>query len=421
MLIERLNLWLDLEEFNALYDIKEEEIAKGLYELPDNDTKEAQAGNDATKTWHSNVTDHLNSNRGRQQLLAAWSTEIAQRHNPGGGGQTDLFGSYRSTLPETIAQNKDVGEGATDGWLGAVVSYEAAWNQFEFQIKDSKLQEAISDARAPYLQKRLEYYVNDIGFRKRRRAVAQCKLHRKMVEASQPNGVLNYTPRIRASERRIAMDISAIYERLVSVKAGLSLLFDIRSPDIPTPAFGLVEQLVEWTRKAIDVYQWKTYFDTSSVIRISLSKALGPEFLSKLFRGASFSIDWNNLPDCVLARLRGASMSFAPKEGSKVQSLTLKVKPPSSASFRYGENPEPPADLKKQFLNYTPECVFGRVHSSNAAQAPDVLGTTSWNNASPVGEWFAQILGPHPHGTPLAEIDDIYLDILLVCQTTIAR
>ena len=240
-----------------------------------------------------------------------------------------------------------------------------------------------------------------------------------MVEASQPNGVLNYTPRIRASERRIAMDISAIYERLVSVNAGFSLLFDTRSPDIPTPAFGLVEQLVEWTRKAIDVYQWKTYFDTSSVIRISLSKALGPEFLSKLLRGASFSIDWNDLPDCVLARLRGASMSFAPKEGSKVQSLTLKVKPPSSASFRYGESPEPPADLKKQFLNYTPECVFGRVHSSNAAQAPDILGTTSWNNASPVGEWFAQILGPHPHGTPLADIDDIYLDILLVGQTAI--
>ena len=139
MLIERLNLWLDLEEFDALDDINEEEITQGFYELPVNDTKEAQAGNDATKTWHSNVTDHLNSNRGRQQLLAAWSTEIAQRHTGGGAGQTDLFGSYRSTLPETIAQNKDVGEGATDGWRGRSCRMRLRGTSSKFRLRTANL------------------------------------------------------------------------------------------------------------------------------------------------------------------------------------------------------------------------------------------------------------------------------------------
>jgi len=156
--VDQTNLGLDLDEFQALQAINDDEVSAGLFQVGFWDASSASASDLATKQAQTNLLAWIQGREEDQKRLAAWSTENAQQPlATGWEGKLSkhtlkLFGGW--TPPQVPG-----GTSATDGnVIGGNLSYQLAAYSLDYS------QQQIG-AQIAGLPKKLVW-----GFSSRRRA-----------------------------------------------------------------------------------------------------------------------------------------------------------------------------------------------------------------------------------------------------------
>jgi hypothetical protein len=419
MRIAQFNLWLDLEELEALTAINDTEVAEGLDEVPLNDAKVNLDSERANFVGRNAQVLYLKNNAARLRQLAAWATEVSlRRPGPPSSGTTVTFGVFQSSLPETQAQGKD--DGPTE-WLASVIAYEIAHHQFWMNQLSIEADRDTSGAKIPSLEKKVGFFQKNLQFQAARRAVARLKLNRRIIEASRPNGCLNYTTRIKQSEERIIQDIIDAYKRMVAIQEGLRKIFGVEMQSLPVPGQGFVDGMVRWLRDAQDQLEVLSIHDKACALRISLKDSIGPHFAESLVSssGLRLQLPISALPNARFIRLRGVSSTFLPTASGRPDYLSLRLSPPTVGKFNH-TNTTPVSDSDGRLVEHdqpATEGVLGRVQSVLSPVTPDIIGAPEWNNISPFGIWTLHLIEGRDWSKTLKEsVEDIFLDFLVEYQ-----
>jgi hypothetical protein len=236
-----------------------------------------------------------------------------------------------------------------------------------------------------------------------------------------PDGALNYKERYEALEAQIAIDFLDAYARLGAARDGMARLFGYGAngePDLPD-GHPPLETLVAWTRLAIS---WLVRFghrEQTFSVSISLRKSIGEaewtrvvgEMDARSVSNVAFSYSIGPpLNGYLYVRTVGIS-AVAVGDGFGGR-LALSIRYPEHALSQQRTG----AKLDWLLIDQEalPSAYLGRVEASSSNRAPEIVGTISLKNASPIsadgqqGHWKVQIAAA---GGSLKGLSDIYLEL----------
>ncbi len=199
-------------------------------------------------------------------------------------------------------------------------------------------------------------------------------------------GALDYASQAKGLSARIARDFDDAYTRAAVAADGLTEIFGY---GVGMPKAGTEDRLdltVKWVRDAIEWINAFSQLDQSFVVRLSLGELLTATSWAEVATTKQFfHVPSNLFRDHTHIRLRGIScqLPFDYPLGSLWSArITLPVL--ASYIFEY-ENGKPRVEsvaLQREL----PSCYVGRLESISCARAPDLAGTVSLMNASPIGK-----------------------------------
>ena len=412
--VDQTNLSLDLNEFQTLQAINDDEVAAGLFQLGLWEASSASASDVAVKQAQTGLISWIQGREEDQKRLAAWSTENAQQplatgwENKLSKHTLKLFGGW--TPPQIPS-----GTSATDGnIIGGNLSYQLAAYSLDYGQQQIGAQVAPIDARAEFVNKRLVYSQADAGFKERRRNAAHQKLVAKLSATLAPDGPLNYQDRLRAIEERAAVDLREAHARMRVVGRGLQVVYGLNILPVPAlpsgeqdyPPSNLMEQTIHWIRATGLILQDLYARDQDVVFTLSIKDLLHSTAFRDGRESGSWTFDFPSgyLQHQRLVRLRGISASTR-CESSRRYSIV--VTPPTDVIMIHG----PKWEGVKHRQHVDP-CWISRIRDENSRRPPDVFGVRTLWNASPFGAWT---IAAAP-GTDFKELDDLLLSFNLTSQ-----
>ena len=244
-------------------------------------------------------------------------------------------------------------------------------------------------------------------------------------ELAKDHGPLDLGPMVDALKKRFASDFVDAYVRITVAYDGLREFygFDGSPPPTNDPAEDLMEPIdanVGWVRNAI---RWLIAFgqlDQTWILALSLRECIKNENEWKAINSsdafeftAKFSLLAELFSSHRFVRLRGVS-GFIIHESPNVAPWTFDIRAPKSAfSYQWAVKPLP---IVQEML---PGCRLGRVESRQSTRQPEVAGSISLMNASPIsgdgenGSWTIIVKAPKSDRKPLKGLQDAHIELLL--------
>jgi hypothetical protein len=369
--IERFRLNVELNEFQRLAKITEDEIANGAYDYPGD---EAKGYADAEQSINKNYTDintnyYSADNIEKQVVAQGWVGKEPYANAPP-LKDSAVFPEYGIADPtkneEIIAEN-------ITRWI----------TKNQLQLAGSYVKGALdaSWARLPGLQSKANYLQKwNKKFKQARLDVAIDTIDAKIAAYSTPGGYLNISERMEELTARTQKDFDEAFGRMRALEVGLSLVYGIgtnandprlKIPSLPKLKDGATLDLsIAWLRAVhIALIEAKRY-DQRTVIPINLIQALGQAaFDAGLAQGRwAINLSASDFPDERLLRLRGVALT------SDVTSTALaKVLPPKTNSQ----------------IDARPVTV--RITKGLLPNEIEMTGSDLVYNMTPIGEWSVVI------------------------------
>lgn len=238
-------------------------------------------------------------------------------------------------------------------------------------------------------------------------------------------GSLNFELQALWAIERIRRDYLEAYDYCLAAMSGLRDVFGYESPTTLSGVYdsssifqviGGVHKDVGWVRAAIQWVSAFTLSDQATSVSLSLRMQL-PSWDNFIARQPClFSIPNEVFGDLKYVRFRGIS---ATSVFSRPMSKPLHCRFKLPDSGRYDMQTEAGAPLPKIVKQNTmPECIIGNVFDQSVRRTPDVAGTVSLANASPIPTektaWKIQL--SNFAGADLTALDDVLLEIQVVGQ-----
>lgn len=257
-----------------------------------------------------------------------------------------------------------------------------------------------------------------------RRRQLQQNLARQKLDTND-GGSLNFSLQALWAIERIRRDYLEAYDYCLAAMSGLRDVFGYESPTAlrggysSTSTFqvvGGVHDDVGWVRAAIQWVSAFTLSDQATSVSLSLRTQL-PSWDDFIAGGPCFfPIPTAVFGDLKYVRFRGIS---ATSVFSRPMSKPLHCRFKLPGSGRYDMQTEDGATLTKIVKQNTmPECIIGNVFDQSVRRTPDVAGTVSLANASPIPAeetaWKIQL--SNFAGADLTALDDVLVEIQVVGQ-----
>ena len=411
---------MELREFADLEAIHGDEIAAGYYTFPSTDSSAARDSQSALKDGFGLVFNKFNElfDESKNGELASHkegaAIGAAASANPASANNVTVFTSER--------------ELARHAFQLTSTSYSAQALQAIAQQNSANRLWVAADARATYDQA-------DIGFRRRRTEAARRIMAMKSIAYTEDDGPFNYRARMLPIKLRFEADFDNAMTRLSALRAGLSEIYhydlDLKQSDTPFDDTLLaVRDAMEWlVRFSGQEQNYILPISIKAVVKEGWNAGLYPTETGGAW---NFLIDSSLFPNQKHVRLRGLSATVVADNPDAIFQATIQV--PQKASITYLDNTKfEPLDQKS-----VPVIRIGRIQQLNSIRAPDVVGTLSLHNVSPIcyddGRWRLAItsaqmppsLGDDPKkagaGVPnisekTAKLKDVVLHLLLAVRT----
>lgn len=242
------------------------------------------------------------------------------------------------------------------------------------------------------------------------------KLRTDKKELAENAGALDYGVRIsRLLQKQLVPDLLEAYDRCVAASDGLEKIYGVKPDALPLPgtpytladARNFIEELWVWTTSSI---RWMARY-TQDDQSFTLTHVVGS---FRLDTWMAFEIPSASLATHKHVRLRGLSAFVDASKPDPTAVFTVDLAVPESgtylqASGRFGVEVDQPL----------PVCRLGRVTVRNANRAPEIGGTISLMNASPIGasgaKWGARVTAANPAALT-AKAAELTIELALVGQ-----
>jgi hypothetical protein len=293
--------------------------------------------------------------------------------------------------------------------------FESVYNQANALMAAA----GVSQARLVGLEAQRDWASRNRNFLRERTIVARRYQDLKMQEASLADGVLNHSKRLPGLRQRFEDDIVSALFKLQAVRKGFEQVYGYM-PAFPAPdSIDYLDQIVGWTRTAI---QWLITFadrDQSVAFPISLRELVGED---KWVQGAGTGVWTFSLPpvffgeDLAHLRMRGVSIVTVPRHdierkcGNVSRIYRFVLTPPGQGHSRHRSGTV--VDIDQSLLS---PVILARVSSRDDRREPDVLGASALHNACPCGDWTVKLAGGLPssglRADFLVDLADIQIDL----------
>jgi hypothetical protein len=235
--------------------------------------------------------------------------------------------------------------------------------------------------------------------------------------AMNAGGAFNYQERFEALKAQMTADFDDAVLRLEAAYEGMQAFFGYgeAKSEIRLPDDRKLESLATWTRKAVAWMVAFTHQDQAVTSSISLRSVMGKQW-DKVIQNLkkeeeqefTFRWDGGTLKNAYFVRLIGISAYYIGKATDKT--LQMKVRLPEHAISRQRTGT---VDVEQSL----PTCQMGRIRHANSQRPPEIVGTNSLRNASPIGRsgaaglWTISIASAWPDANASGGIEDIILEL----------
>lgn len=275
-------------------------------------------------------------------------------------------------------------------------TYEGQWNS--------------SIARLAGLENKANWENKRRSFQRRRTVVARNVQDVRLQAAVSDDGVLNSSRRLPAIKRRFEQDFNNALGRLRAASQGLDTLFGYTDP-LPSDVKNLdfFDECLSWARRSTDWLIRFARLEQSYVHVVSLRDALGRSAFNagRSTRRWQLPITHDSFPGMSHVRMRGLSVFV--DDALIKRAWKLKVAPPRSSEMR-----QQGGSIKKLDQSEIRPVVVGRAAEYGSPRDPDINGTSSLMNVSPIGRWEIELWGETPSTDHLAGLDDVVLHLITV-------
>lgn len=407
----------ELVEYTELDRIHREEEAAGIYDVEkvrsrsDLDAEITTRSMNQSCEWNANwYYGNFLDAAGRLRYAgsvqqSAWVSGLVPYYWDG-----QSWGGYLSNTWNGVSDtsaNHYLAAAANTGWAN-VWAQEMAVDNERITYKYSAI--ANSD-RIDGLLAKSTWEVKNSSFQRRRTIVARGVLDAKLRAAVDPNGVLNSSRRLPALRKRFELDFRNAIARLKAAEIGLASVYGYRQP-LPADPMSLdyFDDCLAWTRIASD---WMIRFarrEQSFVIPVSLSEIIG----RKAYQAGRKKRKWllpitpAMFPEMTHVRLRGVTV-FVDDASPKARLWRLKLTAPLISESHHASGA-----IEKLDQTSIRPVICSRVGKYDSVRDPDVNGTSTLLNASPLGTWQIENLGATPKANSHSALDDIIIHFITV-------
>jgi hypothetical protein len=408
---------MDLWEFMKLDEIHEKEIKEGRYSAP--------------------VDEKVSHVDGNKLQIDSWKTELKitddflQWYAPNGSYEDRLSAAQIITAASTVAgpdeqqpdPSRRVRTQSLFTWSRPVheADFKQRFDTFKTQKENLAGSIASAEKRLTGEEANSKYMQNSLPLQLQRVQVARELVKRKLHESRRTGGVLKYSEQIEPLLKSAEQDLAHAVVRLSAASDGLAALFGYQR-HFPVGGSNTpfdFDTCMQWARDAIIWLRTFSRHDETLTIPISLKRVAGDTWFNGRASGNwQFTISDDSaqaaglmLKDRRYVRVRGLS---AYVDGITTwENWQIKIKLPQDGKVRFRDNSihSLPEQAKM------PSVWLGRVTRRQEARAPEVVGSTTLLNASPLGRWQVSALSQSADGGPLEKVDDIIIELTVASQS----
>lgn len=423
------NLGLEMLHFARLDSVHRAEEIEGLYDvapaLATSDRASEEISAEASARARDVVGRHLARNLSLDALnkqvvhsqLSAWIGGLPGHEKPHVGGQLSFHGS--GMAKKTGADH--FRDGAFEAGGPQLVSGRLQWL---LQCEQQDAQSLASGARLSAKLVKESWERKDAYFKRHRTQISRDLAQLKFDVSTREGGPLNFVEQMQPIQRRFNRNLSDALVRIDRVRRGLSALYGYSLR--PTPALeaalarlrsgkpvegsavGLLDDAVNWVRDTQTWVEALLQREQGYVLTFSIRALVGDDAYERGRENGtwSFQLSQEDFPNQRTVRLKGVSCTVSGNDTTHLWLAMLQPPRVSRIQHPIGQW----SDLDQSHLT---SCRIGRILPRQAQRDPDVVGTSSLYNASPLGMWTLNFSTASRQGRSLTRLDDIYLDLSL--------
>lgn len=415
-------LEIEINQFIELDKIHQEEIRKGYYDQLLNEKLSDLNIEKLNKETFQQISEMFSDMFAKLWSQDAINGQVNNRAtlaliNSGGWTATDPSGKQAGKIALDTT-------GFAEHYNMAVQRvYNFVQNQgFLNSYDQSKLKERL-------LKKQVDWEEIDRDFRLMRTDVDRKYEYIKLAAFKSEDGVLNLKKRMDPLKARFRNDFNEARSRLEAASIGLRILFGYQNslPDFKGQ-IDYFDRCILWNREAVNWLIRTSQMDQSFVTTVSLKRLLESKESNTLENSikngqVTFSIDEDSFfKDYSNVRLKGTSIFIQLSEKRKAKKnvgvldyegiVQCEITIPSNTYYRYGDG-----STKDFNQSYIPVVKLNRIASRSFVRQPDIVGTSLFNNLSPIGKW--NLFFPQMANDTFLErfnINDIQLDLFITAR-----
>ncbi len=408
-------LTLDLFRTTKLVAETDKEIADLRFEVPSKVSTSRDDAQQRSIDGIKNQLDSLNNNltyftdkKGHLSDLAGWA-QYLNLSDPGGPDQTAWGG------PDLGTFHKPFNRVALGSGISAdiqTIDNDLRWNEMK-AASDAVAGEYQSAVETKYgTEAQAEWDRKNVEHLAARAQVEKDALSLKLAMAN-VGWLLDFKAQMESIKPRAQQSLVDAYQRLQSVEEGTAKVYGrVTKPgsivDALPPLTGEVrniDEIILWTRRTATWLAAMTRRFHNYVQPISVRVLTGPAWNAGAgARTWKVPVPESAFTNEALIRVRGLAAWVV--SGDPKRLWTVEVTLPNATTMVYG--PGVKVSLKQGTIN----CKLSGVTTRTNRLVPEVCGTTSCYNASPIGDWTIKIsdaLDPNAGGVP----EDIQIDLSL--------
>jgi hypothetical protein len=410
----------ELEQFEALDKIHDQETAAGFYEIDELlATSESRAAGISNYYLLSAITE-LQSAANRitteqrtqniaEQLLAILAH--CNAYNNSGAPQGHLTWTVDGTNIDKlmIDHAKEAAAAITSFGL----RNEANRTNAELNTKNADfngLKERLNG-----LTRKAAWETRNVAFRKARTAALRQIFAKKRSLMLTSEGGLDFNGQLKSSMNRCERDFSDGLAHAAAAAKGLQIIFDYPTAlpseikDIisstHTSAGKFLDEALTWVR---DASSWLTRFsqtDCQQTFMVSTRRQIGEEAWQRFLGSGLLTLEVPEdlFPQQSHVRFRGLSLYAQDSKGLFGATVT----PPRRSFYRMASGKTNDVDQSD-----IPPFRIGAVHRYEANRTSEIVGSSSGYNISPFGEWLISLSDLSTNGQSLSRVEDILVEIV---------
>jgi len=411
LLEKQFDLKLEIQEFEKLDKIHQQEVDSGFYKLPLIKAKIDYQSAAKEQKFFREAYDKLISYKS-----SFLTSDYLMTYKDSSEGT-----AYMSALPylkkesgqtfRTVPyQYNDISATKTPSkWLKTFVEHRHRFQMEGVKVSNfSAHRSAAANCDAAHFRKEnakaaIEWALKDVEFRMSRTLVARQSMDEKVAQSIKAGSHMNYPEQIERLSSRYRLHYMKLRGLCQLIGYGVYKVHGLESEIFFEPE---LDDLIEWyeyiTSDLRNLLRYEQGFVKTVIIDLSEGRDIDSE---SGFVNLSFEVKEGDLLGAKNVKMMGLSAYVS---GESEGNWELRISPPKESFFIRPHNTK--SSINQSWL---PSVIMGRVNTREPDNPADIVGISALKNSSPLGEWKLQINKQSSKGIGLERLSSLELDFHL--------